>query len=210
MFKKLTKNMTVKGLLVCLILSVILVGVGIIYGPTSAEAMTALPMLIGMAVTTQKSTQETNRTATPPKMNPSYNDKGRKRAVYFSFTQDGAGDANSLANLVHLPPGNVRLIKDESRFVCSAFGAGRTLDIGYLAHTKQDGTAVAASIDGILDGADVSAAAAVACGAGTNALGTDPTILFDSQEGVTIQAKCLGDTLPDGATLAGYFTIVID
>lgn len=163
-----------------------------------------------MAVTTQYSVQETNRLATPPILNPAYNDGGKVRRKYFSFTQSGAGDANSLANLVTLPPGVVRLSKVSSRFVCSAFGSGRTLDIGYLAHTKRDGTAVDASIDGILDGGDVSAAAALACGAGTNALGADPTILFDSKEGVTIQAKCLGDTMPDDATLAGYFEYTVE
>lgn len=162
-----------------------------------------------MSVTTQKSTQETNRTATPP-VKAAGNERGRVGCLYFDFTQSGAGDANSLVNLATLPAGKVRLLKTGSEFICSAFGASRTLDIGYLAHTKGDGTAVSASVDGILDGGDVSAAAKLACGAGTNALGTDPSILFDSKEGVTIQAKCLGDTLPDAATLKGFFLYVID
>jgi hypothetical protein len=163
------------------------------------------------AVTTTDSTEYANETAAPPVKCPAYTKGGKKRIAYFSFTQGAAaGDANSLANLCKLPAGKVRVFKTQSEFVCSAFGAGRTLDIGYLAHTKADGTAVAASVDAILDGADVSAAAKVICGAGTNALGTDPTILFDSKEGVSIQAKCLGDTLPVGATLKGFFTYVIE
>lgn len=163
-----------------------------------------------MAVTAQKSTQETNRTATPPVKAAGNEFNGRVGIAYFSHTQAGAGDVNSTVNLITLPPGKIRLLKTGSKLVCSAFGVARTLDIGYLAHTKQDGTAVAASQDTILDGADVSAAASKECGAGTNALGTDPTILFDSKEGVTLQAKVLGDTIPDGATLKGYFLYVID
>lgn len=206
MKKRLGKiGLIVCGLLICL-------GLLAIAGKDPFAAMTGLWLLpaFGMAVTTQKSTQETNRTATPVTPAEAYDYHGKLRFAYFSFTQSGAGDANSLANLVTLPPGKVRLLKTKSEFVCSAFGAARTLDIGYLAHTKLDGTAVNASIDTILDGGDVSAAAKLICGAGTNALGTDPTILFDSKEGVTIQAKCLGDTLPDAATLKGFMAYVVE
>lgn len=164
-----------------------------------------------MAVITENSTQYGNNIASPVAVNPAYNEHGRIRFAYFSFTQGAAaGDANSLQNLVRLPAGKVRLLKTLSEFICSAFGAARTLDIGYLAHTNMDGTAVVASIDTILDGGDVSAAAKLACGAGTNALGTDPTILFDSREGVVIQSKCLGDTIPAGATLKGFFAYVTE
>lgn len=162
-----------------------------------------------MAVTTEYSTQETARRATPPAKMAGHEYNGRARVFYFSFTQGAAaGDANSLANLVTIPPGKCRLLKRESNFVCSAFGEARTLDIGYLAHTKQDGTAVNASVDAICDGADVSAIANIQCGNAGNAIGTDPSILLDSKEGVTLQAKCLGDTLPAGATLKGYFVVV--
>lgn len=162
------------------------------------------------AVTTTESTQVANRSSALVKNAP-YDEGGKKRVMYFSFTQGAAaGDANSLATLAVLPQGKIRLLKSDSKFVCSAFGAARTLDIGYLAHTNTAGATVAASQDAILDGADVSAAAAVTCGAGTNALGTDNTIAFDSISGVTLQAKCLGDTIPAGATLKGYFTYIQD
>ena len=163
---------------------------------------------LAAGVTTQNSTQYANNIATPPVKNASYDEFAKQRTYYFTHTQVGAGDANSLVNLVKIPAGKYRLLKTESRFVCSAFGAARTLDIGYLAYTKSDGTAVVASIDTILDGADVSAAANL--GAGTNALGTDPSMILDSRDGITIQAKVLGDTIPDGATLKGYFTIVAE
>lgn len=163
-----------------------------------------------MAVTAQKSAQETNRTALPPVLNPAYDWKGKTRKFYFSHTQAGAGDANSTVDLVTLPPGKWRLLKTESLYVCSAFGAARVLDVGYLAHTKIDGTAVNAAADVIDDGADASAAASKRMGTGTNGLGTDPTILFDSRDGVTIQAKVLGGTIPDLATLNGYITAIAE
>jgi len=164
-----------------------------------------------MGVTTEKSTQETNRTATPPVKNPSYNEHGRVRTAYFAFNQGAAaGDATSTQDLVTLPPGIVRLIKTDSKFVCSAFGSSRTLDIGYAAHTNADGTAVPLSANAILDDADVSAAAKLECGAGTGALGTDPTILFDSREGVKLYATVAGGTIPAGATIKGYFKYVTD
>ena len=163
-----------------------------------------------MAITNQKSTQETNRTANPPVKNPAYNSGGRERVAYFGFTQSGIGDIGSTVDLINLPPGKVRLLKTDSKFVCSAFGALRTLSIGHLAYTKPDGSAVAAVTDNILTAGDVSAAAAIACGAGANALGDDPTILFESKDGVTLQASVAGGTIPDLATLKGFFTFVVD
>jgi hypothetical protein len=163
------------------------------------------------AVTEESSTQYANQVASPPMKNPCYDEYAKKRLFYFCFTQgDAAGDAGSLADLVKLPAGRFRLLKTDSVLVCSAFGAGRTLDIGYSAHTRTDGSAVEASTDAILDGADVSAAAKIICGAGNNALGTDPTILIDSREGVTIQAKVNVDTIPAGATLKGYIVVAAE
>lgn len=213
LFNKMFGKFSLAGLAFIAVLFVVAIGVMAVVAPQSVASVLLLLSgigLVGMAVTTQKSTQETNRTAVPQVQGTTQELHGRIRIAYFNFTQSGAGDANSLVNLVTLPPGKVRLLKPSSVFICSAFGAARTLDIGFLAHTKLDGTAVAASIDTILDGADVSAAAGVACGADTNGLGTDPTILFDSKEGVTIQAKVLGDTIPDAATLKGYFQYVVD
>jgi hypothetical protein len=162
-----------------------------------------------MAVTTQNSAQYANEVAVPSVMNKPY-DRGKVRFAYFSHTQVAAGDANSLINLVKLPGGLIRVLKTASQYVCSAFGAARVLDVGYLAHNKRDGTAVAASIDTIDDGADVSAAAMKSLGTGTNGLGDDPTLLLDSRDGVVIQAKVLVDTIPDGATLNGFIAYMVE
>lgn len=162
-----------------------------------------------MAVTAQKSIQVGKMEATPLDALKPDELHGRIRLAYFTFTQSGAGDANSIIDLVKLPP-NSRLLKNVSRIGHSAFGAARLLDIGYEAYNKQDGSTVAASVDTIQDGLDVAAAAAnVALGVGTNA-DDSPTIDFDNRDFVVIQAKVLVDTIPDGATLEGYFEYVVD
>jgi len=111
-----------------------------------------------MTVTAEKSTQVTNMEAAPPVKLNAGELHGRMRIARFTFTQGAAaGDANSTADLVKLPPGkNITLLKNLSRFVCSAFGASRVLDIGHTGYANIDGTAVAAAADVILDGADVS------------------------------------------------------
>lgn len=137
---------------------------------------------------------------------------GRIRIARFTFTQGAAaGDANSTADLVKLPPGkNITLLKNLSRATCSALGAARVLDIGHTGYTNIDGTVVAAAADVLLDGGDVSAAATLAMGAGTNALTANDAFVFDNKTGVTLQAKVLGGTIPAGATLNGYFTYIED
>lgn len=162
-----------------------------------------------MAVTAQKSTQVGKIEATPLDALKTDELHGRLRIAFFDFAQDGAGDANSTVDLVKLPP-NSRLLKNVSRIGHSAFGAARTLDIGLEAYTKQDSTAVAAAIDTIQDGLDVAAAGAnVALGVGTNA-DDNPTIDLDNRDAVIVQAKVLGGTIPDAATLEGYLIYVVD
>lgn len=165
-----------------------------------------------MAVTAEKSTQVTNMEATPPvKLAPSEL-HGRVRIAYFAFTQGAAaGDANSTADLVKIPPGkNIRVLKNLSRVTCSALGAARVLDVGHTGYTNVDGTAVAAAADVLLDGGDVSAAATLAMGAGTNALTANDAFLINARSEVTLQGKVTGGTIPAGATLNGYFMYIED
>jgi hypothetical protein len=162
-----------------------------------------------MAVTTENSDQIDNSEAIPQVLNAVHDSRGRLRVKYFSFTQGAAaGDANSLVNLVQLPQGRIRLFTTLSLVRSSAFGVGRTLDIGITAHKNINGTAVAATVDTVADGLDVAAAGNDLMGAGTNAL---PTILVENFDGeAVLQAKCLGDTLPAGATLSGWIVFAQD
>lgn len=129
------------------------------------------------------------------------------RFMKFTFTQGAAaGDANSLAYLAKLPAGKVNVLADLSKVYFSAFGAGRTLDVGFDAYDNPQGTEQSAVIDQFLDGEDVSSAgSALLVGDAVGGVHT-----FHSKKGVHIVAKCLGDTLPVGDTLLGHIAYTID
>lgn len=161
-----------------------------------------------MAVTSQNATQYANSQADPRVMNPTHEAHGRLRVARFNFTQSGTGDAGSLARLVKLPKGKIRVILPLSRVAFSAMGAGRTLDLGWDMHHAGDGSGeVAADPNGLDDGIDVSSAGAVTPG-GT--IGGDETRLFESLGGVVLTAQVNDGTIPDGATFDGYVVYVMD
>jgi hypothetical protein len=163
-----------------------------------------------MAVTTEKSTQLNNVDAKPPVMNHASQSHGRLRVMAFEFTQGAAaGDANSLMNLVQLPAGKLRCYFSNSWLANSAFGAARTLDVGWTAYVDPDGVAVAASVDGFDADIDVSGAAAAALGSDI-AAANGKMVDFDSRDGVLIQAKVIAGTIPAAATLKGYIVYAQD
>lgn len=134
---------------------------------------------------------------------------GKFRMQYFELeATDVAGDANSTVDLALLPPGRVRVVPALSRLNHSAFGAGRTLDIGHRAYDTRDSglpaDQVAADPDAFADGLDVeNAGVGVAFGAVTK---------FDlwSKAGVPVFATVLGDTIPLGATLSGFIAYLYE
>lgn len=134
---------------------------------------------------------------------------GRTRRQYFSFAQGAvAGDATSVQTLCTLPAGRLRIIINQSCVANSAFGAARTLDVGYAAYTGKDGVAVAADPDALTTAViDVSAAATNNLAA---AAGADPTLFINSRDGVTIESVVAGGTIPAAATLYGYITYMKD
>ena len=161
-----------------------------------------------MAVTTEKSDQITNQEASPPVMSGVDTLRGKLKILRFTFTQGtAAGDATSTMELVKVPAGVVRVFLALSRITTSAFGAARTLDIGWQAYTDTNDAAVAADPNGLDDGVDVSAAVSY------NPIGTvgeDETYLFESNGGVTIEAQVNDATIPAAATINGYFVYVQD
>ncbi len=133
---------------------------------------------------------------------------GRMRKIRFDFVQGAAaGDATSTVSLVILPKGRNRIYLRDCIIAFSAFGAARTLDIGYAAYTDRDGNAVAAAPAAFVDDLDVSAA-------GTSSfageVGGEESFLFESRDSVTIIATVAGGTIPAAATLNGDVTIVRD
>lgn len=163
-----------------------------------------------MAVTAEKSTQITNGEAKPPVMLEPRDSHGRLRVAKFDFTQGAAaGDATSTADLVKLPPGKIRVLGSLSKICFSAFGAARTLDVGYTAHTDSNGTTVVAAAAAFCSAVDVSAAGSAVLDEAI-AAGADTTATFDSRSGVTLQAKVAGGTIPAAATLKGYIVYIQD
>jgi len=163
-----------------------------------------------MAVTTESSDEFTNQNATPPTIMDSITNGGRVRFAKVTFTQGAAaGDATSTVDLIDLPAGKVRFLGNMSNLVFSAFGAARTLDIGWLAHVDQDGVAVVADADGLDDGIDVSAAGRVTLGTNIAVTNGDSHV-FQSRGGVTLQATVLVDTIPAAATIEGVIAYTFD
>lgn len=131
---------------------------------------------------------------------------GKLRIAHFTLTQTVAGDATSVQSLVKLPAGRVRILLDKSVIANSAFGTSRVLDIGYAAYTAKDGTETVADPDAFKNDLDVASAAAAASLA--QAAGADPTVLFETRDGLVIQSTVSGGTIPANATLKGYIVYV--
>jgi hypothetical protein len=114
------------------------------------------------------------------------------------YTQGATpGDATSTQGLVILPPGRLRFL---ALFLNnSAFGASRTLDIGWLANTEPDGTAIAADPNGLVAAKDVSAALFAW---GFNVLTAFAEL--NARDPVSIVSTVAGGTIPAAATLKGY------
>lgn len=164
-----------------------------------------------MAVTSQKSTEYTNITATPKVLNNTTEDHGRVRVAFFTHAQDGAGDATSDVALCKLPPGRVRVLMSLSRAYVNWTTSGATLDMGWDAYTAQDGTTTAADPDGLIDGLDVDTVGFQTLeGAIAANLLTGGTYVFETKDGVVIRATSQDVALADGDDLVGYLMYVMD
>lgn len=108
-----------------------------------------------------KSTQETNRTATPPVLNEG-RDLGPLKIMFGKLTFTAAGYTTASAGdlaLGQLPAGQVRVYSHLSRVICPQGTGGADLDLGWGAYVKDDGTAGTANEDGIAASLDVGGAA---------------------------------------------------
>lgn len=150
-----------------------------------------------MAVTTQNSDLMVNIAASPPVFNAPNKGKARLVAEVFTFTQAGAGDANSVIRLCQLPQ-KARLLPHLTFLRFSAYGAARLLSFGWEAYSKPDGTVVAASMTGIGTALDVANA-----GRGTFAALTGGLDDLEFEGSPVLVAQVTGGTIPDLATLKG-------
>ena len=161
-----------------------------------------------MAVTTQKSTEYTNATATPVTMNEAHVYHGRVRIAYFTHDQDGAGDATSSVALCSLPAGKVKVLLSSSNAYVNWTTGSATIDLGWDAYTDIDGSAVAADADGLLNGLSVETAGYQNFGADQTATGGAYT--FETQGGVVIRATSQDTAIAAGDDLVGYILYVVD
>lgn len=125
---------------------------------------------------------------------------GKLRFAYMSLAANPvAGDVASTIELFDLPPGRVRVLPNLSRLTCSAWGAARTLSIGYRAYSSTQvsgAAAIAEDVDDLMAAKDVSGALA--------SVVWSTAMKYDlySVAGVRVFGKVAGDTIPVGATLS--------
>jgi len=122
---------------------------------------------------------------------------GKLRFAYGKATAADAVAANGTIGLFWLPPGRKRVIPHLSRVTTSAFGAGRTLDIGHDAYMKRppDNDLEAADPDAFVDGLNVSSAVTA------GVMGTALKFDIYSMDEVLVYATVLGDTMPVNGTI---------
>lgn len=135
-------------------------------------------------------------------------DHGKLRMQYADVPAlTAAYAANDQITLFKLPPGRKRVIIPLSRISFSAFGAGRTLNIGHRAYSaRPTGLAdpEAENATAFVTGLDVSAAG--------NAVSWGTTLKYDmySIEEVEVFATIVGGTMPVGATLAMFMSYLYE
>lgn len=158
-----------------------------------------------MAVLTLRSTQEPVSGGVYDPRLYAFDQIAKVRYARGSITVGAAaGDIGSTIDLLRIPQGRVRVIPHLSKIWCSAFGAARTLDLGFRAYYGSDGkTAVAEAGTQLAAAIDVSGALAASI------INTTEKIDFFSQASVDEKTKgpilfgtVAGGTIPAAATLA--------
>lgn len=138
-------------------------------------------------------------------------DHGKFRLQYFSvgiITPIAVAlAANDQVELFKLPPGRKRVLPHKSRIAFSAFGAGRTINIGHRAYTKRppDNDVEPENATAFISGLDVSAASGNPP-QWSNAMKYD---MYSYDEAVVFMTV-LGGTLPIGGTVSGYMAYVYE
>lgn len=159
-----------------------------------------------MSVTTEKSTQIISLDAVPRSLLDNLDLGGNARVARFTFTQGAAaGDATSTATLFKVQA-RERLVGYLSKLYFSAFGASRTLDVGYAAHTNErTGVAVTADTDAFCTAVDVSSAGSCLFDEAGTAAAIEGFV-FEGEANVL--ATVAGGTIPAAATLKGFAILV--
>lgn len=132
----------------------------------------------------------------------------RLRILHWSFTNDtGAALPAGDILIAKLPAGRMRVLTGIGGFNNTALGTGRTLALGYTAHTDKNGDAVAEDLDAFKTVTSVATAATalVALNAADNG-----SWFFNAREGVDVVATIAGGDIPNGARVGGYLVYAKD
>ncbi len=107
-----------------------------------------------------------------------------------TYTHDAAaGVGDGVIELMRLPAGRIQIHTQLSRIATSQFVATSNFSLGYQAHTREDGTAVAADPDAFAVALDVGGAALEQV---WPIIASTTIRTFDTREGLVIE--CLIDT----------------
>ena len=150
-----------------------------------------------------KSTQATRRTKTTigEQLLDRYDEGGVIKATRFYYKNETGSTiaADSIIQLCTIGP---CLVLPTSFVTTTAFGASRTLDVGYQEYTDIRGTLTNSDIDAFLDGLDVSAAVAqTVFGSQSASVTYGKGFYLDGQTDVL--AKVIGGTLPTNGIIQG-------
>ena len=168
-----------------------------------------------MAVTTQYSNEYADQFVSGS-LAPVYPTevRGKDCTDFFTTAQSGAGDATSSFAIVKLPPGRVRVYLAKSGMYVNWTTASATLDLGWDAYTDLNGDAVAADVDGLIDGISVESAGVIgfeeltaSAGAGVTAANAY-TKVFESQDGVVLRLSSTDTAIADTDSANGWITYV--
>lgn len=124
---------------------------------------------------------------------------GKLRFAYGKVTTSSVLAANGTMALLYLPVGRKRILPHLSYITVSAFGAGRTLNLGHAAYTKampfdQESENAVALIDGLK----------VASGASAQQFSNVLKYDMYSLGKVLLFATVVGGTTPSGATVEAH------
>lgn len=161
-----------------------------------------------MAITNTKSKQvDVSLQGSMVDTNQPYLSFGRERHIDVDLTTTAVGDIDSTFELVRLGAGNWTIIGDLSKLYTSAFGASRTLTVGISSYIPITSNAeTAENLTAIHTSADVASAGSFVPTTATTA----GRLVVKSKTPVIIKAQVKGGTVPSGATIKGFFTVVND
>lgn len=153
------------------------------------------------------SVEMTKVLATPPVPLTPIDHHGKLRMAKVTYTQVANGDAGDILQMCKLPAGRVELHGLLSNLYINLTTASMKVEVGWLAYTNLDDTAVAADPNGLDSTLDVDTAGTFNIGSVLAAVGSIKT--FESTEGVVLTMTLTTDVVA-ADVVKGYIAYVAD